>query len=297
MQLIFRSFPHAPATAPPEKSDGDGVHAPECVTRWAPRPSDQRRIPMPDLAPQLWAAILAVTLLGGFVKGTVGFAMPMVMISGIGSFFPPETALAALILPTLATNVLQSLRNGLGAAVASARLHWRYIAIVMVMIALSAQLVNLFSDRAMFLFIGIPVVAFACLQLSGLRFSIPPSRRIPAEIAIGSFAGFTGGISGVWGPPTVIYLTALETMKVEQLRVQGIVYGLGAVVLTFAHLRSGVLNAETAPLSAALLVPAVIGIAIGFRVADRLDQARFRKATLLVLVIAGLNLVRRGLMM
>jgi hypothetical protein len=44
-----------------------------------------------------------------------------------------------------------------------------------------------------------------------------------------------------------------------------------------------------------MVVPAVIGMLIGFQFQDRLDQAKFRKITLAVLVIAGLNLIRRGL--
>ena len=112
---------------------------------------------------------------------------------------------------------------------------------------------------------------------------------------IASFAGLVGGISGVWGPPTVAYLTALNTPKADNMRIQGVVYAAGAVVLFLAHLRSGVLNATTLPLSLALVIPALVGMVIGFWAHDRLDQDRFRKATLAVLVIAGLNLVRRGL--
>ena len=40
----------------------------------------------------------------------------------------------------------------------------------------------------------------------------------------------------------------------------------------------------------------MIGMRIGMGVSGRMDQNRFRQATLAVLVIAGLNLVRRGLM-
>ena len=68
------------------------------------------------------------------------------------------------------------------------------------------------------------------------------------------------------------------------------------MVLAAAHIQSGVFNAETAPLSAILLLPAFLGTLLGFPVADRLNQERFRQVTLIVLVLAGLNLVRRGLM-
>ena len=250
---------------------------------------------MPELSVSLWVAVIAITLIAGFVKGTVGFAMPMIMISGLGSILAPELALAALIIPTLATNAAQALRGGMSAAVASAKTHRRYIVIVMVMIAASAQLVAILPSWALFLIIGVPVVVFALIQLAGVRFSIMPHQRVYAEFGLGGFSGFVGGMSGVWGPPTVLYLTALDTPKAEQMRVQGIIYGLAAVVLAVAHINSGVFTMATAPFSALLLVPALLGMAVGFRMSDALDQVKFRKATLVVLVVAGLNLVRRGL--
>jgi len=80
------------------------------------------------------------------------------------------------------------------------------------------------------------------------------------------------------------------------MRVQGVVYSAGAIMLVLAHMRTGVLTAPSVTLSTVLLLPALVGLALGFVVQDRLDQDKFRKMTLLVLVVAGLNLIRRGLM-
>jgi len=247
-----------------------------------------------DFTLTLWAFAIAVSVLAGFVKGTVGFAMPMIMISLLSSVLPPDTALAALIVPTVVTNLWQALRGGVAAAAGSAKLHWRFIAMVMVFIALSAQLVTRLPPQVLYLTLGIPVVVFATAQLVGWTLRIAQQHRRRAELGIGAFAGVIGGISGVWGPPTVIYLTALNTPKVEQIRVQGVVYGMGAVTLLFAHINSGVLNAATLPLSLALVLPSLIGLGIGFALQDRLDQVRFKRLTLLVLVVAGANLLRRG---
>ena len=74
----------------------------------------------------------------------------------------------------------------------------------------------------------------------------------------------------------------------------GVTFHVGSVILTGAHLRSGVLNEDTTPLSLALTIPSVIGMAIGFAVQDRLEQKTFRRVTLIVLCVAGLNLLRRG---
>jgi hypothetical protein len=57
-----------------------------------------------------------------------------------------------------------------------------------------------------------------------------------------------------------------------------------------------VLNLATLPFSAALLIPAFLGMQLGFRMSDRLNPDVFRKVTLIVLIVAGANLVRRGIM-
>lgn len=241
------------------------------------------------------ALAFGFTFLAGLVKGMTGFAMPMIMMSSLASFLAPETALAALILPALVANLWQSLRQGFTAAISSARKHWVYLMVALVAIAVSSQIVTRVPASIMFTLFGLTFSGFALVQLSGWQPRVRPENRRKAEIGVGTLAGVMGGFAGTWGPPTVLYLTALDTPKAEHVRVQGVVYGLGAVVLTLAHLRSGVLWGDRLNLSFLMLIPALAGMAAGFAVQDRLDQKKFRTVVLVVLAIAGLNLVRRGL--
>ena len=236
-----------------------------------------------------------VALVAGWVKGMVGFAMPMVLVSGLSMFLPPDLALAGLILPTVVTNGFQALREGVPAAISAMKSFRVFLAAGLVFLLMGAQVVSSLPASTFLLMIGIPVSFFALIQVLGVQLVLRnPSPRI--ELGIGAVAGFIGGMSGIWGPPTVAYLTALNTPKAMQMRVQGVIYGLGAVALMVAHVGSGIFRAETAPFSAALIIPAVIGMWIGLQLQARIDQALFRKVTLLVLLVTGLNLLRRGVM-
>ncbi|MEQ9694580.1 sulfite exporter TauE/SafE family protein [Shimia sp. SDUM112013] len=246
------------------------------------------------VTPDLFGAALLIAGLAGIIKGMVGFAMPMVMISGLSTFLPPDLALAGLIVPTLVTNGMQALRQGVGAALISVRKFRVFLLAGVVSLLISAQFVRIIPPETMLLLIGGPVALFAVIQLMGVRVSLP-ERSARIEAGVGGFAGLIGGFSGVWGPPTVLYLTALNTEKTEQMRVQGVIYGLGAVALFFAHIGSGVVRAETLPFSLAMVPPAVLGMWLGGKVQDRIDQTMFKKATLVVLTLAALNLVRRAL--
>lgn len=248
----------------------------------------------PFLTPFTMLCALGIAAFAGFVKGVVGFAQPLVIISGLTLFLSPELALAGLIVPTLIGNVVQSLRQGAAAAWDSARMFRLFLLTGGITLVLSAQLVRVVPERWMLLIIGVPVVAFVLLQLSGMRLRVRPDNRV-AEATVGAFAGITGGLMGVWGPPTVTYLTARNTPKADQMRVQGVIYGAGSVALMGAHLGSGVLRAETLPFSIIMILPALLGMWIGGLVSDRIDQTAFRRATLVVLLLAGANLIRRAL--
>lgn len=242
----------------------------------------------------LWLA-LAVTLFSGFVKGAIGFAMPMIMLSALGSFLTAQQAVASVILPVLITNSHQALRQGWRPAWAATRAYGWHIAMVVLFIPVSAFLAPHVPQWVMYAMLGLPITAFALWQIMGGRMTVPIHHRRRAQIVTGIIGGLVGGISGIWGPPLIVLLLSLGTSKQEQMRVQGVVFFIGAVALLAAHLQSGLLNAQTLPLSALLVIPAVLGMVLGYLAHDRLDVAQFRRWTLILLALTGANLLRRAL--
>lgn len=248
------------------------------------------------MSPQVFALAMMVVLLAGVVKGMVGFAMPLIIISGLSTVMEPRLALAGLLFPTLLSNLWQSLRQGPRAALASLKHFKVFIIVGGIALALSAQMVRIIPTETLFVLIGGPVLVFTVIQLLGWRPSVAPQHRTKVEAGAGLIAGAMGGFSGTWGPPTVLFLVALNTPKLDQIRVQGVLFGLGAIVLLFAHIGSGVLRADTLPFAISTVPPAMAGMWIGMRLSDRIDQDAFRRATLFVLLLAALNLLRRGLL-
>ena len=244
-------------------------------------------------APAFWAA-MAITLFAGFVKGAVGFAMPMIMISAFSSFLPPEVALAGLIVPTFVTNLSQALRQGFQPALDTAKTYHRILIATLIFIVISSRFVHVIPQTLFLLLLGLPITAFALMQLAGMNLALRLEHRHRAEWILGAIGGLYGGVSGIWGPPLLVYLLSVKADKRETVRVQGVVFLIGAFVLFFAHLHSGVLNQTTLLFSALLAIPAQIGQLAGTRIQDRLDQSRFRRWTQILLVLTGLNLARRA---
>ena len=231
---------------------------------------------------------------GGFAKGVVGFALPLIALGVLGSFLPYDVAVALLIVPTLVSNLFQSLRGGIVAAWGSLRDFWRLNLILVVMILLSAQLVVRLPQAVLFGLLGAFITVVGVIQIAGWHPRVAEARRGPVEVGVALIGGFFGGIAGIWGPPLVIYLLAIGLPKREMIRAQSLSFLLGSAVLVVAHLRSGVLDATTLPVSGWMVIPTMLAMFAGYRVQDRLDQAMFRRVTLAVLILAGLNLLRRA---
>lgn len=106
--------------------------------------------------------------------------------------------------------------------------------------------------------------------------------------------GFVGGMSGIWGPLTVVYLSALRLPKEEHIKVQGVIYSLGSLLLLLSHTKSGIFTLYSATFSVFLVIPALAGLFLGSKIRNGLDEKKFQKLTSIVLLFAGLNLVRKA---
>lgn len=257
-----------------------------------------------DLTPTLsdpapWVLIAAAALLGfgAFVKGAVGFALPMIAVTGLSFFLTAQEAIALLLIPSCVANIWQTMRQGWKAA-SDTFLRWMPVNLTMaVFLALTAQFVPVIPSDAIYGLLGVVVIMAGLTQLLGWqpRWQGEVRNRTFVEICVGVVAGIVGGLASVWGPIVLYYLVACGTAKQEQVRVVGLLSMIGWLVLSGAHVSSGILNSVTLPLSAAMLVPVLVGMWIGLRIQDRLNQQLFERLTLLVLIVAGLNLLRRAL--
>ena len=174
----------------------------------------------------LWAFVAAcgVTLVAGFVKGAIGFAMPLVMISGLSLFLDPLVAVAGIVLPIVMSNLLQVMRYPWAQAGEAFREYWRYILIVCVMIVVVAQFVMSIPTATFYLILGVPVVILSLIQLIGVRFHM---RRHGGAPRNGAFAADR---RGAWradrkcgaGPHDARTLSAAGNAKAKQMLVQGV---------------------------------------------------------------------------
>lgn len=153
-----------------------------------------------------------------------------------------------------------------------------------------------------FLLPHIPVHAFkltvAVLIIANCGFLL--LRRIPFRVTWGGRAadGFTGwlggilgGIAGISGPPPTIW-TGLRGWGKDVRR--GVLQSYNLTILTFALVSQAIAGLVTMELARVVLIAlpgTIAGAFIGRRVYNRLDNVRFDRVVLVLLLIAGLALL------
>ena len=191
--------------------------------------------------------IFSIGLIAGIVKGIVGFALPMILISGLSILISIEQALASLILPTIFTNLIQSFTTSKSSFYKTIGNYKIFLFFSSFFLVISSQIYVILATELIMGFIGIILFVYTFSQILGYELKFTKNNFL--TVVIGSINGFLGGISGIWGPLTVSYLTSLKIEKNEQIKIQGIMYSFGSILLLFGHLYSGIFNLYTFSLS------------------------------------------------
>ena len=239
------------------------------------------------------AIMSGALIIGGVVKGVVGLGLPIVTLAILLNFMPPLTVLGLLVAPILVTNLWQSLRAGnllqpLGR-------FWPMIVMAVIFLFIGAELIVGMDTAVLFAVLGCFVVVFSATNLIKPRVHpLKPETEKWAGPLAGALGGLLGGISTIWGPPMMIFFVMLKLDKDTFVRTVGLAWFSMAVPLTFAYWRNGIFTGDVIPLSLAACVPGMIGIRIGEKIRQHIDQETFRKVMLAVLLIIGLNLIRRA---
>ena len=242
----------------------------------------------------LIAVLTAALFVGGIVKGVVALGLPMVVIAILLNFLPPLTVLGILVMPIMVTNLWQSGR--LGNMAEPWKRFWPMIVTGLVFLFIGAELIVAMDSAILFAVLGACVAAFSGISLA--HPNMPPLRPGMEKWAgplTGAMGGLMGGISSIWGPPMTMYFVMLKLPKDTFMQTVGLAWFAFSLPLVVAYWRNGIFSGDVIYLSAYACIPGMIGIRIGEAIRDRIDQYTFRKVMLVMLLLIGLNLIRRAL--
>lgn len=249
------------------------------------------RVSVLSVEPQFFAAIIAIFLLAGLVKGMVGLGLPTVSVGLLVISVGLQPALALITLPTILTNVWQALVGGHARRVI--RRTWPFMLASLASIWLGTLLLVVLDSRLVTIVLGLFVMLYALHGLTrpGLAISARHERRL--GVAAGLVNGMVVGMTSS-AMPGIVYLQALGLNREALIQAMGLMFVSTAAMLALMLGRHAILTPELALVSALGVIPAFAGMALGQRLRRRLPEARFRRLFFLALALMGLYLALRS---
>ena len=241
----------------------------------------------------LLIAATASFLLAGTVKGLTGLGLPIVAVGVLAHFTDPRTAISLIIIPIFMSNIWQMRRQG--HFLEALRNYWPLALTLMLILGVTVVATSKLDSGWLLLLIGIVIAGFSLVSLGYSPPALPRHFDRAAQIVTGVVAGFLGGLTGIWGPPLVMYLLARRVDKEEFVRASGILLFAGGIPLAAGYVHAGQFDGDRAILSLGMVVPTLLGFAVGEALRRHLNTEQFRKLILLFFLFVGINLVRRAL--
>lgn len=238
--------------------------------------------------------VLIIFLAAGTIKGIVGAGMPLIAVTVLALLIDFREAVALVALPTFASNIWQAVR-GQYFRQQFTRL-WPYFAGAMAGVIPGIWLLSWVEAAWLTLVMGGVVTVYACLSLWGLHWPISQNSEKMVGIPVGVVTGVVAGMTGVLTVPSLLYFHSIIKNNREMfVQTAGISNMLVGAVLVMGLGGANLYSSHGLFLSAIALIPAYLGMEIGYRIRGRLDQRQFNFILLWFFVVLGIFLLSKGL--
>jgi len=241
--------------------------------------------------------VLTAVLLGCFVKGALGFGLPLIATPiMLFALSLPETV-AVLALPIIVANIQQIWLN---------RAHWRILrqfwplvgAATLIML-IGAPIMVTVDSHSLGILIGLLISLHSILSI----FPLPQFRQRTIKvqslkrliIPAGITSGILGSFTSMYSFPSVQLFMMMRVSKGELAMLLGVFLSLGYIALWLGISHAGFPVGDSLLLSATMIIPTIAGQQAGHLTRQRISEKTFRHFVHFALACGGFTLIIRGL--
>lgn len=247
---------------------------------------------MPD--PSILVVACLAFLAAGFIKGFVGFGMPLIAIGLMTTLIALPTAMAIFLGPALAINVWQ----GFGGANTAAllRRYWIYFLLTMVFTWPGTLALSHVNTNYLTTLLGVLLLVYVALSMTRMRFEVPRQWEPTLNPTFGIMNGLLAGMTGAFTMPGVVYLQSTKLSRDDLVQALGLLFTLSAVGLAISMASQNLLSVELGLVAAAAILPAFAGVVVGTRLRKRTSEEKFRQFFLIALGVLGLYITGQSVL-
>ncbi len=237
----------------------------------------------PDLFTTELLIAFVLAFAGGTIRGYTGFGTPLFLAPIYAVLFGPQATVPLMILIEVGI-VVQMVPSALK------RTDWPEMRGLLLgclpMLPVGGLMLGVIDPELGKKIIGFVTGAFVAALWWGWRYRGP--RTLPVRIAVGAVSGFSNGLTGIGGPPVILYYLS-GGKDIAAIRANLVIYfAFITLVAVPFFVYADLVTVETLWRWLILTPPLLIGVAAGSRLFQRTTERSFIRAALLTLLAAAL---------
>jgi len=233
--------------------------------------------------------VFFVYILAGFVKGVVGLGLPTISLAMLATVLGLKEAMLILLAPSLITNLVQALAGG--------RLYeltkrlWTFLLSLSLLTWFSTGVLVAADGNLLKIGLGIILLLYCVSYFSQFKIPKPGKKEKWLSPLMGGLTGVATGLTGTFVVPGVLYLQRMELSRNALVQAMGLSGSVATVSLGVSLGGRGVLSNELLFISSSMVIPALVGMALGNIVRSKIDEGLFRKLFFVSLFTIGIWIV------
>lgn len=236
----------------------------------------------------------AIIFFAAMVGGTTGLGFGMISVIAMSLLVSPKDAVILLSVMVPPLTLVQAIYHRAYAG-QGIKLPWLLVpAIVGVLVGV--VLFSALPESAIGILLGVLILIFVGLRFLDVTIRIAPEHQ---RIA-GPIAGLTGGIlsgtSGVSGPVFASYLLSIGARPRTFAFTLSAIYAVITSVRLAGFALTGSLSWVLLTTGSLLLIPAMIGQWVGFRIQRSSTAGRLERIVLLILLVTALRVLEESIL-
>jgi uncharacterized membrane protein YfcA len=239
------------------------------------------------------AAVAAVFLFAGFVKGIVAIGLPAISISLLSHIIGVREAVFITLAPAFLTSVAQAVAGP--ALVPSIKRLWPLLVVGAIAIFAVSRIAVQGNPRLMAGMVGSLIALYAAASLLKFRLPHPGANEKFWSPAIGLVGGVLGGMSGMFAIPGVPYIQSLRLDRETMIQSIAIWFTVGALVMMLALGVQAAFTPKIITMSAVAVVTSLIGIWFGTKARGKMSDGLFLNVFYVAFLLMGSFIVWKAI--
>ena len=241
------------------------------------------------LSVELIIYVTFVYILAGFVKGVVGVGLPTISLALLVVVLGLKEAMLILLVPSLITNLVQAFTGGRFCELIK-RL-WIFLLSLCFLTWFSTGVLVIANGNLLTIGLGVVLIVYCVSYFSKIKIPGPDKNEKWLSPLMGALTGVSTGLTGSFVVPGTLYLQSMRLQRHALVQSMGLSGSAATISLGASLGGRGVLIHDLLFISCVMVIPALIGMALGTKVRAKIDEGLFRKLFFVTLSVIGIWII------